>query len=239
MMFWKQVRFKRLGARFLFFGMLSSLLYFLTNCVNSWKESVFLSLGDNRQIVDYPMLFFSTINDFLNKNLLCARICLLFSELILVGYLLFIVFRGLFFESLRQIIGILIGQALRTFCLWTTVMPKIPGILYFNPGIPSLTMYEIMNDHFFSGHMVSTVFGALLLGRVFKTSRFVRPIQIITIGAQLLFMYALRLHYTIDVFAGVLVALWLDSWIYTVPWPAPVQAFFEKWNLEPQASDKS
>jgi len=81
-------------------------------------------------------------------------------------------------------------------------------MIWHYPGFPSLLVtYHVANDFFFSGHTAIAVFGAIELSRFHR--------KWLTVSAILLVLFevaavlVLRAHYTMDIFAGILAALWV------------------------------
>ena len=112
----------------------------------------------------------------------------------------------IFGRSIRPFLGLLILFSLRQLCQWLSPLPAPVGMLWFDPGFPSLLVtYEVANDFFFSGHTALAVYGGIELAR-----RFGR-IGILAGGVfavlQSAVVLVLRAHYTMDVFTGVVVAV--------------------------------
>jgi PAP2 superfamily C-terminal len=98
----------------------------------------------------------------------------------------------------------LLRQFLQALCS----LPVPTGMIWHYPGFPSLLVtYHVANDFFFSGHTAIAVFGALELSRLHQ--------KWLTVSAILLVLFevaavlALRAHYTMDIFTGILAALWI------------------------------
>ena len=135
----------------------------------------------------------------------------------------FLVLEAVFGPSIRPFLGLLILFALRQLCQALCALPSPAGMIWRYPGFPSLLVtYGTATDLFFSGHTAIAVYGSLELahwgGPAFAL-----------LGAVLALILAstvlvLRAHYTMDVFAGAVTALWvsavaaalaptLDSWL--------------------------
>jgi hypothetical protein len=81
-------------------------------------------------------------------------------------------------------------------------------MIWRSPGFPALLVtYGTSNDLFFSGHTAIAVYGAATLATNFGLAGIVLGILIVLfeIGAVLV----LRAHYTMDVFAGAVTALYV------------------------------
>ena len=120
----------------------------------------------------------------------------------------FLLLRGAFGPSIRPFLGLLLIFALRQICQGLVWLPEPPGMIWRNPGMPSLLVtYETSTDLFFSAHTALAVFGATELARWP-----IRGLKILGIGLVLFeatTVIILRAHYTMDVFAGAVTALWV------------------------------
>lgn len=139
---------------------------------------------------------------------------------------LFLVARAILGPSIRPFVGLLILFALRQVCQGLCALPCPEGMIWRDPGVPSLLVtYGTASDLFFSGHTAIAVFGSLELadygGPVAAVAGVL--IGVIEVAAVLV----LRAHYTMDVFAGAVTALWvwsvasalaprLDAWLALV-----------------------
>src|SRR2546427_7139637 len=125
------------------------------------------------------------------------------------GLGLFLLGRWLFGGSVRPFLGLLLLMALRQLMQAICALPAPPNMIWHYPGFPSLLVtYHVANDFFFSGHTAIAVFGAMEL------SRFRR--KWLTVAAMLIVVFEvasvliLRAHYTMDVFTGIVAALWVS-----------------------------
>ncbi len=81
-------------------------------------------------------------------------------------------------------------------------------MIWPNPGFPSLLVtYSVANDLFFSGHSALAVYGAAELARL-------GPVWLVVVAAaiavfEIATVLVLRVHYTMDVFAGIVTALFV------------------------------
>lgn len=125
--------------------------------------------------------------------------------------------------TMQPFLGLMMLFGLRQICQAFCALPPPQGMIWRNPGFPALLVtYGTSEDLFFSGHTAMAVFGAMCLGSAFG------PIGIIAGAVIALFeisaVLVLRAHYTMDVFAGAVTALYvhhlawqiapsLDHWI--------------------------
>ena len=152
----------------------------------------------------------SPLNRYLNEHQRAADTLLIATSAIIDALGLFILARSIFGPSVRPFLGLLILFALRQICQALCALPPPEGMIWRRPAIPSmLVTYGTATDLFFSGHTAIAVFGCVELAR---TGGPILPvlgvvIAVIEAGAVLV----LRAHYTMDVFAAIVTALWAVS----------------------------
>ncbi|MEI6536035.1 MAG: phosphatase PAP2-related protein [Verrucomicrobiaceae bacterium] len=121
---------------------------------------------------------------------------------------LFVIGMTIFGKSIRPFLGLIFIFTLRQLNQSFTSLPNPPGQIWHATGVPTLLVtYGVSNDLFFSGHTALAVFGAMELFRAGnKTLRVLASaIAIFEVCAVLL----LRAHYTMDVYAGAVTALFI------------------------------
>jgi len=97
-------------------------------------------------------------------------------------------------------------QIMQAIC----ALPTPPNMVWHNPGFPSLLVtYSVANDYFFSGHTAIAVFGARELARFGR--RWLTGVAIGVVLLEVATVLVLRAHYTMDVFAGIVAALWVAN----------------------------
>jgi len=81
-------------------------------------------------------------------------------------------------------------------------------MVWHYPGFPSLLVtYHVANDFFFSGHTAIAVFGAIELSRLHR--KWLTAAAVLLVLFEVATVLILRAHYTMDVFAGIVAALWI------------------------------
>ena len=121
---------------------------------------------------------------------------------------IFLVARAIFGPTIRPFLGLVLLFALRQLCQGLCALPAPEGMIWRSPGVPSLLVtYGTSNDLFFSGHTAIAVYGSLELARVGGTAAAILGIAIVLVEAAAVIV--LRAHYTMDVFAGAVTALWV------------------------------
>jgi membrane-associated phospholipid phosphatase len=89
-------------------------------------------------------------------------------------------------------------------------LPAPPSMIWRYPGFPSLFVtYSVGNDYFFSGHTAIAVFGAMELARLRR--RWLTALALLVVLFEVATVLILRAHYTMDVFTGAVVALWVSA----------------------------
>src|SRR3954453_8782704 len=115
---------------------------------------------------------------------------------------------AIFGESIRPYVGLVMVFALRQICQMLCPLPAPSGMVWRYPGVPAiLVTYGTANDLFFSGPTAIAVYGAATLAGHWGT-------QGLALGLAVAFFEAitvliLRAHYTMDVFTGIICALWV------------------------------
>jgi membrane-associated phospholipid phosphatase len=83
-------------------------------------------------------------------------------------------------------------------------------MIWRSPGVPSLLVtYGTASDLFFSGHTAIAVYGSIELGLWGGPLFALIGVLIVLIEATAVLV--LRAHYTMDVFAGAVTALWVAT----------------------------
>jgi hypothetical protein len=121
----------------------------------------------------------------------------------LLGF--FLLWRSVFGPSLRPFIGLLLLFGMRQVCQLLCALEPPPGMLWRDPGFPSLLVtYGVTTDFFFSGHTGLAVLGAVELARVGGRRWVILGFSIVVF--EVMTVLVLRAHYTMDVFAGAVAA---------------------------------
>ena len=149
------------------------------------------------------------VNSYFGAHSAAANGLLIVSSAIIDGLGLFLLGSWLFGGSVRPFLGLVLLMAMRQALQALCSLPAPPAMIWHDPGFPSLLVtYHVANDFFFSGHTAIAVFGALELSR-FRRS-WLTAFAILLVLFEIVAVLVLRAHYTIDVFTGILAALWVD-----------------------------
>lgn len=121
---------------------------------------------------------------------------------------IFLVLLAILGPSVRPFLGLLILFALRQVCQGLCALPSPDGMIWRDPGFPSLLVtYGTASDLFFSGHTAIAIYGSIELGHFGGPAAAVAGAAIAVIEATAVLV--LRAHYTMDVFTGAVTALWV------------------------------
>ena len=117
---------------------------------------------------------------------------------------------AIFGESIRPYLGLVMVFALRQICQVLCPLPAPTGMVWRYPGVPAvLVTYGTANDLFFSGHTSIAVYGAATLAGHWGPWGLAAGLTIAVFEAVTVLV--LRAHYTMDVFTGIICALWVYS----------------------------
>ena len=150
------------------------------------------------------------LNSYFAQDIRAANALLIVSSALIDALGLFLLGRWLFGGSVRPFLGLFLLMALRQAMQAICALPPPPNMIWHDPGFPSLLVtYHVANDFFFSGHTAIAVFGAIELSRLRRNWLTVFAVLIVIF--EVATVLVLRAHYTMDVFTGIVAALWIAS----------------------------
>lgn len=166
-------------------------------------------------IEDRALAFLAPAHSFFLEHPQWADGVLAATTLIIDGLALFILARGIFGPTVRPLIGLFMLFSARQFCQLLVALPLPDGIIWRDPGLPTLFVtYNVAGDQFFSGHTALAVYGCIELGRLGRRSFKAAGLLIVVI--EMMTVLVLRAHWFVDVFAGaaaaVCAALLAERW---------------------------
>lgn len=148
------------------------------------------------------------LNSYFSQNAAATNALLIVSSALIDALGLFLLFRWLFGGSVRPFLGLFLLMTLRQVMQAICSLPPPPGMIWHYPGFPSLLVtYHVANDFFFSGHTAIAVFGAIELSRLHRT--WLTATVVVLVLFEIATVLVLRAHYSMDVFAGIVAALWV------------------------------
>jgi hypothetical protein len=143
-------------------------------------------------------------------NIRAGNRLLILSSLVidlLGAYLLLTAILG---PTIRPYLGLVLLFSLRQICQMLCPLPAPAGMVWRYPGVPAiLVTYGTANDLFFSGHTAIAVYGAATLAGHWGPTGLALGLAIAFFEAITVLL--LRAHYTMDVFTGIVCALWVYS----------------------------
>ncbi len=150
------------------------------------------------------------LNAYFARNMRAANALLIVSSALIDALGLFLLGRWLFGGSVRPFLGLFLLMALRQLMQAICALPPPRNMIWHYPGFPSLLVtYHVANDFFFSGHTAIAVFGAIELSRLRRNGLTVLAVLIVIFEVATVLI--LRAHYTMDVFTGIVAALWVAN----------------------------
>lgn len=148
------------------------------------------------------------LNAYFARNSGAANVLLIVSSALIDALGLFLLGRWLFGGSVRPFLGLFLLMALRQVMQAVCALPPPPNMIWHYPGFPSLLVtYHVANDFFFSGHTAIAVFGATELSRLRRN--WLTAFAVLMALFEVATVLILRAHYTMDVFTGIVAALWV------------------------------
>jgi hypothetical protein len=148
------------------------------------------------------------LNSYFARNPGAANTLLVTSSALIDALGLFLLGSWLFGGSVRPFLGLFLLMALRQLMQAVCALPPPPNMIWHYPGFPSLLVtYHVANDFFFSGHTAIAVFGATELSRLRR--RWLTVFAVVIVIFEVATVLVLRAHYTMDVFTGIVAALWI------------------------------
>lgn len=112
---------------------------------------------------------------------------------------------AVFGTDFTPFIGIIVVFILRQLCQMGCTLPPPPGIIWRDPGVPTvLVTYGVSNDFFFSGHTALAVLGAIEICHL--APWWLGALVVLVAVALAVIVLVLRAHYTMDVVTGAFAA---------------------------------
>lgn len=146
------------------------------------------------------------INVYLLYHPAATNTLLVVSSAFIDAFGLFLLLAWLFGRSVRPFLSLMLVMALRQLMQALCALPPPVGIIWHSPGVPSLLVtYKVANDFFFSGHTAIAVLGLYEVARLRRA--WLTTLALTVLVFEIVTVLSLRVHYTMDVFTGVVTAL--------------------------------
>lgn len=179
-------------------------VWFWTQSLIGGRQLPDAGIGDGLQNLT------ASLNSYLQHSPSAANALLIVSSALIDAIGLFLLGTWIFAGSVRPFLGLLLLLGLRQLMQALCALPAPPNMIWHYPGFPSLFVtYHVANDYFFSGHTGIAVFGAIELARFRKNWLTVLAASVVVF--EIVTVLALRAHYTMDVFTGLVAALWVAT----------------------------
>jgi hypothetical protein len=175
-------------------------IWFWTQSLLGARISPADGIGDGLHRLTAPL------NAYLHGAPRAANALLIASSALIDAIAIFLLASWIFAGNLRPFLGL--GMLLITRQLMQALcsLPAPPGIIWHDPGFPSLLVtYGVANDFFFSGHTAIAVFGTIELARLQRA--WLTALAVCVVLFEIAAVLVLRAHYTMDVFTGALAAV--------------------------------
>lgn len=144
-------------------------------------------------------------NHYLQAHRAAASALLIVSSAVIDLLGVFLLLFSVFGPTLRPFLGLLLLFGMRQICQLMTTLDPPAGMVWHDPGFPSLLVtYHVATDFFFSGHTGIAVLGAVELARWGGRRWLYVGLAVVAFEATAVLL--LRAHYTMDVFTGAVAA---------------------------------
>jgi hypothetical protein len=161
-------------------------------------------------IGDQLLVWTAPINAYLNEHQSAANVLLIVSSGFIDLLGLFLLAKWIFGPSVRPFLGLVLLLGLRQLMQALVALPAPENAIWHYPGFPSLLVtYGVANDYYFSGHTAIAVLGATELARIGRP--WVTGVASLIVIFEVATVLVLRAHYTMDVFTGMIAALYVAS----------------------------
>jgi hypothetical protein len=194
-------RQRGLLLRFLVAGIVLALWFWTQSLIGS-RTAPASGLGDALHNLT------AGLNSYFAHNTSAANTLLIVSSALIDALGFFLLGRWLVGGSVRPFLGLFLLMGLRQLMQAICALPPPPNMIWHYPGFPSLLVtYHVANDFFFSGHTAIAVFGAIELSRLRRN--WLTVLALLIVIFEVAAVLVLRAHYTMDVFTGIVTALWV------------------------------
>jgi len=178
--------------------------WFLTQSLIASRELQDGLIGDAVHAWTAPL------NSWLMRHPRPADVLLIVSSGFIDLFAIFILSISLFGPTMRPFFAWLMLFIFRQFCQLTCALPVPKGMIWRDPGFPSLLVtYGVSNDFFISGHTAIAVLGAIEIAQVAPLWLAVAAGIVAVFEAMTVLV--LRAHYTMDILAAVVAAFCAEA----------------------------
>ncbi len=171
-----------------------------------WTQKLIASKSDDIEgIGDWVHRLTANWHRYFFEHEKAANRLLIISSLCIDVLGLSLIAAAIFGKSFAPFLGILIVFSLRQISQLCCTLPPPPGIIWRDPGFPTiLVTYGVGNDFFFSGHTALAVLGAIEICHM--APWWLGAIAVCVALGEATVVLILRAHYTMDVITGAFAA---------------------------------
>ena len=175
-----------------------------------WTQSLIGSRAPSEGIGDVLHNLFAGLNVYFGRHASAANVLLIVSSGFIDLFGLFLVAEWIFLGRSRAFLGLVLLFGMRQVMQALCALPAPANMIWRYPGFPSLFVtYNVGNDYFFSGHTAIAVFGAIEVARL--RYQWLTAFALTVVVFEVVAVLILRAHYTMNVFAGAVTALWVAA----------------------------
>jgi hypothetical protein len=176
-------------------------IWFWTQSLIGARGAPASGIGDALQNATAPL------NLYLQAHPAAANALLIASSAIIDLLGIFLLSQWIFAAKLRPFLGLAIVLGLRQLMQALVALPAPPNEIWHYPGFPSLLVtYNVANDYFFSAHTAIAILAITEIARARKS--WLTALGIVIALFEILTVLVLRVHYTMDVFTGIVTGLY-------------------------------
>ena len=173
-----------------------------------WTQSLLGSRPVPTKIGDALHDWTASSNSYFLSNPRSANALLISSSLVIDMLGIYMLASTIVGRSFTPFLGLMMLFALRQIIQGLCPLPPPDGMIWRNPGFPSLLVtYGVPNDLFFSGHTAIAVLGCCVLAKSWRRVGVI--IGLLIAAFEIATVVLLRAHYTMDIFTGAITALYI------------------------------
>lgn len=159
-------------------------------------------------IIDRLHILTTPINHYFHNHKKAADFVLITTSFWVDASVIFFIFRTLFGYTIRPALAMFLFMLYRQFLQLLVSLPIPQEIIWYDPGVFSIFVdYSSANDLYFSFHTGVSLLCALELMRFHKW--WLTTIGFFFFGYLITTVICFQFHYTMDVFTGILVTLYV------------------------------
>ena len=175
------------------------------------RQNSNLAFKLNGEIGDKLLDFISPLNQYVREQPDLLNFLLISSSFLIDAVSISLLLITILGTTFRPIYSMLLCFMMRRICQLLIILPIPVGMLWKNPGFPSIFVtYDVSNDFFFSGHTSLAVLGSIeLMQFINHKSRFyfIFLLSLVCFSFfEIATILILKAHWTMDIFTGVIVA---------------------------------